>query len=58
MEEKTCYFRAEMEITRFTDAMFTVTASDECDPTHEYWKDPDYNCNNIVIEENDTHRIA
>ena len=54
MEEKTCYFRAEMEITRFTDAMFTVTASDPCG---EYWKDPAY-CNDIVSGENDTHRTV
>lgn len=45
MEEKTCYFRAEMEITRFTDAMFTVTASecpedaqDPIDCNQPYWK--------------------
>ena len=56
MEEKTCYFRAEMEITRFTDAMFTVTASDPSTDCYGYWNDPEY-CNNIS-EDNDAHRTA
>ena len=43
MEEKTCYFRAEMEITRFTDDMFTVTASDCADDQENI------DCNDIRV---------
>ena len=35
MEQEKLYVRAEMTVTRFTDDMFTMTASEACDTYYE-----------------------